>query len=406
MIEKCAENFSVFLLYSPFPANTSLSSISINASSMSNRTVDVESNMFIVKRSPIMEEGYGMYAKCDLVPGSVILSEKPFFECYCMDNVEKAARAIEQLDQNNKELFHRLCGNTIDDTLRMHVIPFVFEKDSSRMGLFPSLSFVNHSCDPNTFCRWSPRQHEMRLLANRPIAAGEQIFVSYLNRSSDTEEGYYIESVQERRKRRLWLKENFYFECKCLTCEKQLTDHESNQQWKSYREDFQKLRTFIEQGSGGNVFYKITHLSEAITIYRQMLLFVNNNLCLTYFWNWMAAQASNVIGINYEETIKYLKTSMDLKIKIEGDDVNMEYEMVLARSLPPAWRIHLTGYMYKYGNGETQREASSVHFPYPLAWALKDLDRRDREYEYENDYWNPDVYSSYEDYDDYYDDDD
>jgi SET domain-containing protein len=67
--------------------------------------------------------------------------------------------------------------------------------------LDPFASLMNHSCDPNAFVFCEGTQLRVRTL--RPIAAGDEIMISYTNGSYD---------YKFRQKR---LKSKYFFACEC-----------------------------------------------------------------------------------------------------------------------------------------------------------------------------------------------
>lgn len=65
---------------------------------------------------------------------------------------------------------------------------------------------ANHSCDPNAITVFDGPRLSFRAL--RPIAKGEEIFISY------------IDATEPCRRRQRDLSERFYFQCRCGKCEK------------------------------------------------------------------------------------------------------------------------------------------------------------------------------------------
>ncbi|KAL0484548.1 histone-lysine N-methyltransferase [Acrasis kona] len=68
-------------------------------------------------------------------------------------------------------------------------------------GIFPPISYVNHSCFPN--CELIERDNKMYLYAVHDISAGEEVAFCYMN----------PDTTSERRK--FQLNECFFFECEC-----------------------------------------------------------------------------------------------------------------------------------------------------------------------------------------------
>ncbi|KAI9094333.1 hypothetical protein DFS34DRAFT_652019 [Phlyctochytrium arcticum] len=74
------------------------------------------------------------------------------------------------------------------------------------VGVFPTLSLINHSCDPNAAIIVDGDVASLRSIKN--ISSGEQIFQSY------------IEVAEPRYVRRTELKDRYYFSCECGACQK------------------------------------------------------------------------------------------------------------------------------------------------------------------------------------------
>ena len=85
-------------------------------------------------------------------------------------------------------------------------------------ALFALPSFINHSCDPNALVSWEGGGAVLRLVAQRPIQKGEEIFIS-----SDDDRfvgGLYSDGKGGtcNLKRRSWLEEHYGFRCSCRGC--------------------------------------------------------------------------------------------------------------------------------------------------------------------------------------------
>ncbi|RAL11665.1 S-adenosylmethionine-dependent methyltransferase [Aspergillus homomorphus CBS 101889] len=76
-----------------------------------------------------------------------------------------------------------------------------------RIGLYlhPYAALMNHSCDYNAVVGFDG--DELFVKAIRPIAAGEQIFISY------------VDTTSPRTLRQRELRERYYFSCRCTKCE-------------------------------------------------------------------------------------------------------------------------------------------------------------------------------------------
>ncbi|RMC12585.1 hypothetical protein DUI87_10107 [Hirundo rustica rustica] len=75
------------------------------------------------------------------------------------------------------------------------------------VGLYPSMSLLNHSCDPN--CVIVFEGYQLLLHSVREIQIGEELTISY------------IESLMPTRERQKQLVRQYCFECDCLLCQNQ-----------------------------------------------------------------------------------------------------------------------------------------------------------------------------------------
>ena len=71
--------------------------------------------------------------------------------------------------------------------------------------MFPLVSGINHSCDPNCEVAYV-EDNGVMIVARRPIAAGEELTISYVDPEMDDED------------RREELEETYGFECACPKC--------------------------------------------------------------------------------------------------------------------------------------------------------------------------------------------
>ncbi|KAK9448654.1 uncharacterized protein V1518DRAFT_427804 [Limtongia smithiae] len=88
-------------------------------------------------------------------------------------------------------------------------LPLDIESECLGSSIFPSASFFNHSCDANISKRRDGRQ--MVFTATRPVAAGEELNISY----------GMLDSTDVRARRRL-LRRQWYFSCGCARCTREL----------------------------------------------------------------------------------------------------------------------------------------------------------------------------------------
>uniref|UniRef100_A0A8D1DXD6 [histone H3]-lysine(4) N-trimethyltransferase n=1 Tax=Sus scrofa TaxID=9823 RepID=A0A8D1DXD6_PIG len=99
------------------------------------------------------------------------------------------------------------------------------------VGLYPSMSLLNHSCDPN--CSIVFNGPHLLLRAVRDIEAGEELTICYLD---------MLMTSEERRKQ---LRDQYCFECDCFRCQTQDKDADmltgDEQVWKEVQESLKKI---------------------------------------------------------------------------------------------------------------------------------------------------------------------
>ncbi|TRY71909.1 hypothetical protein TCAL_00173 [Tigriopus californicus] len=87
--------------------------------------------------------------------------------------------------------------------------------DNEGSGLFLLQSLCNHSCVPNAQIEFPFNNHVLMVKAIRPIQAGEEILISYLD-------DHQLE--RSRHSRRAILSQNYLFSCSCPKCQSQADD--------------------------------------------------------------------------------------------------------------------------------------------------------------------------------------
>ncbi|KYO23855.1 histone-lysine N-methyltransferase SMYD3 [Alligator mississippiensis] len=100
------------------------------------------------------------------------------------------------------------------------------------VGLYPSMSLLNHSCDPN--CVIVFEGYQLLLHSVREIQIGEELTISY------------IESLMPSNERQKQLKRQYCFECDCLQCQTQNKDADmlagEEQVWNESRDAVTKVK--------------------------------------------------------------------------------------------------------------------------------------------------------------------
>ena len=83
--------------------------------------------------------------------------------------------------------------------------------DTEGSAIFLELAMINHSCAPNAAVEFLGADAEATLLALRPIAAGEEILVTYVPIDAE-------DALAERRS----MLHEYAFDCKCTRCAAEL----------------------------------------------------------------------------------------------------------------------------------------------------------------------------------------
>uniref|UniRef100_A0A8C4U2P7 [histone H3]-lysine(4) N-trimethyltransferase n=1 Tax=Falco tinnunculus TaxID=100819 RepID=A0A8C4U2P7_FALTI len=100
------------------------------------------------------------------------------------------------------------------------------------VGLYPSMSLLNHSCDPN--CVIVFEGYQLLLRSVREIQIGEELTISY------------IESLMPTSERQKQLMRQYCFECDCLLCQNQEKDVEKlagdQRAWKEVRDAVNEVK--------------------------------------------------------------------------------------------------------------------------------------------------------------------
>ena len=77
---------------------------------------------------------------------------------------------------------------------------------ASGTATYPTASYFNHSCAPNAHPRWEHGDSTITIRALRPITAGEELFITY------------VDANESRASRRARLRESYGFHCACARC--------------------------------------------------------------------------------------------------------------------------------------------------------------------------------------------
>ncbi|KAI4954379.1 hypothetical protein J4E91_002092 [Alternaria rosae] len=157
-------------------------------------------------------KGRGLVARSDIPEGTRILSEKPLLMIpNNMSNEQLEARLaqdLKALDKNQQRQYFSLHNSYTGK----HVLGGIFKTNSmacgsdlSAIAIFPTISFINHSCLPNSHYNWNDSMGMQTIHVTRDLSAGEEISICYTDSGSA--------SV-----RQAYLKKHFGFDCLCAIC--------------------------------------------------------------------------------------------------------------------------------------------------------------------------------------------
>jgi len=163
--------------------------------------------------------GQGMFAAEDILPGTVILREKPLvvmpdkiFSLEDPDEIEEwLEKRLLRMPASERQKFYDLSDSRFDEKTMLGIF---FTNDMNFIdesaALFPVMARVNHACQPNADFVCRPQMGVQDLVATQFIAEGEEIFISYLPAMA---EGSAPSKIRQE-----YVKEWYGFSCLCKQC--------------------------------------------------------------------------------------------------------------------------------------------------------------------------------------------
>ena len=158
-------------------------------------------------------KGKGVIATSDIPAGTLVLSDPPLITTAVIQSIETTeqdlARALRALPRDDQRAFlslhnnHRGEKNPLSNIVRSNGYPLGPGSDVG--AVFAHVSRFNHSCAPNAKHAWNAALGHQTVYAIRPVAAGQEITLSYL------QGGTFAERQRE-------LKSLFGFTCACELC--------------------------------------------------------------------------------------------------------------------------------------------------------------------------------------------
>lgn len=161
----------------------------------------------------ISSKGTGAFASRALLPGTVVVAEKPILTLKHPSTDNEILNAFsgltQELQQRMLQLSHGGYKERSPITVYLTNNMFVSEK---RSGIFPSSSRFNHSCVPNVTWGFDDKAGDMVLKTTKSVEAGEELCIDY------------IASTNQPRKVRQAELNIWGFTCYCPACEDPTSD--------------------------------------------------------------------------------------------------------------------------------------------------------------------------------------
>jgi len=189
-------------------------------------------------------KGEGLVASANLVPGTIIVEEKPLivvdsafaviqvlpkFQALSDDKKTAVMALYDPGDELNTKYRHLSQDEMDKKVLRIFEANSIDlcshqEMNINKSGLYQLISKINHSCSPNVIWTWIKEDStksikQVRVI--RDIKAGEEIVTSYLM----TNEYFPI-----RKERIKTLRMKWFFTCSCEVCNLQGEEFEQNEE--------------------------------------------------------------------------------------------------------------------------------------------------------------------------------
>jgi len=228
--------------------------VASNPPTNNNHVQSVAESLFSLVDIP--GKGEGLVASANLIPGTIVVMEKPLIVVDTVFAVIQVLPKFQALSDDKKTAVMALYdpGDELNSKYR-HLsqdeidkkVLRIFEANSidlcshqemniNKSGLYQTISKINHSCSPNVIWTWikedsSKSIKQVRVI--RDIKEGEEIVASYLSTNE-----YF--PTREERIRTLRMK--WFFTCSCQVCNLQTEEFEQNEE---VRLEIQKLHDMV-----------------------------------------------------------------------------------------------------------------------------------------------------------------
>ena len=197
-------------------------------------------------------KGFGLVATRDIQESELLIAESPLLKVelspegdlvgkFCTAKREFISPALVQvlnkLPDNDLFKFYTLsdsCSANLAQEHGLHDLQKAYKtnfgimktnsfsmefENQTYLTLFPTISRLNHSCQPNCNHYWSGSYFKVRAI--KPISAGEELTISYMSPLQRAD-------FHSRQSRRKILSEEFGFECGCNLCSSELHQMDQN----------------------------------------------------------------------------------------------------------------------------------------------------------------------------------
>ncbi|KAI0171518.1 hypothetical protein BJ166DRAFT_518980 [Pestalotiopsis sp. NC0098] len=188
-----------------------------------------ESDKWHVEEVP--NKGMGLVASRNLEMGdhimsvsAAIMTDFDIWDHVSLDQVRRMqTEGIGHLPKNHREIFMNLSthdgAESHEEQVYKIILTNAFDisdveiitrpsdaKSVNFFTVFPEVSRMNHDCRPNAHYYWDPETFTQNVFAVRPILAGEEITITY------------VELLLPRDQRLERLEETWHFPCACTAC--------------------------------------------------------------------------------------------------------------------------------------------------------------------------------------------
>ncbi|KAH8808107.1 hypothetical protein F5884DRAFT_791076 [Xylogone sp. PMI_703] len=181
----------------------------------------------IYKVMPTPGKGLGVFATEPIPRGTKIIIEEPLVSIELPKMVPGQGYRISDMVNSLDSAFGSLSAEEQEQYLSLHEYRYPSEKDQSslltifrsnayntgdnRVGLFPRIARINHSCKPNCGNYWSEKRGHRVIFAAVDIKEGEELTVSYIP---------LLKTANERQSRL----SQYGFICDCAACHSEESD--------------------------------------------------------------------------------------------------------------------------------------------------------------------------------------